>query len=94
LSPDASAPALQDARGCLTPRGFAALERAPPGAAPAELAGHLAGCGHCQQRWLATLSAGRTAKRRSPGSMWRNLLFLVGALFLLLTGLFMMVRLR
>jgi hypothetical protein len=45
--------ALLDARGCLTEAGLRALDAAPPGQGPAEAAAHLAGCAHCQRRFLA-----------------------------------------
>src|SRR6185369_16981682 len=46
-----------DARGCLAAEGVSAIRDAPPGAAPEELAGHVAGCARCQQR-LLTLESG------------------------------------
>jgi hypothetical protein len=42
-----------DARGCLTEAGLAAVRAAAPAAPPPELAGHIAGCSHCQDRLLA-----------------------------------------
>jgi hypothetical protein len=49
---------LFDGRGCLTPSGRDALRNAPVGAAPPELALHLASCARCQQDMLATETAG------------------------------------
>ena len=58
-----------DARGCLTPPGLAAIRRAPPGAAPAELAGHLAVCGRCQDRLLAVERTEGPRRNRPPSPM-------------------------
>jgi hypothetical protein len=63
--------ALVDARGCLTPAGMAALEKAAVGEAPPELARHLAACDRCQARLLAAAPAfppGRRAWARPAGS--------------------------
>ncbi len=49
MSPE---PSLLSPSGCLSPRGIEALRRSPPGQAPPELAAHVAGCAHCQQRLL------------------------------------------
>jgi hypothetical protein len=54
-----------DGRGCLSPSGIAALRAAPIGAAPPELAGHLASCPHCQERTLAAEIGERRTPRRS-----------------------------
>jgi hypothetical protein len=43
---------LVDATGCLTEAGLAVLGSAAPGAAPPELAQHVASCARCQERWL------------------------------------------
>lgn len=43
---------LLDVNGCLTAEGLAALGSAAPGAAPPELAQHVASCPRCQDRWL------------------------------------------
>jgi hypothetical protein len=96
VSPETGGSVLRDERGCLTSRGFAVLERAPPGGAPVELASHVASCERCQQRWLHTVSGGATAKRKTAApSPWRTLLILVAALALLLMGLFVTImRLR
>jgi len=86
--------AYRDASGCLTPAGLAALNRAAPGQAPADLAQHVAGCGRCQDRLLASLrspdSAG-TRSRRKPPPLWRVMavafgLVLLGLLALLLAA--------
>jgi len=86
---------LQDARGCLTADGFAALERAPPGGAPADVAAHLAGCDRCQQRWLSRLRAetGPPAGRPRPAtrSPWRNLILVLVGLAVLLGGLLVLM---
>jgi hypothetical protein len=37
---------------CLSEAQLASLRESPPGAAPAELAGHVAGCERCQSRLL------------------------------------------
>ena len=88
----AGSPRFQDARGCLTAEGFAALERAPPARAPADVANHLAGCDRCQQRWLSRLRAetGSRAERPPRASPWRNLVLALAALALLLAGLFLL----
>ena len=83
---------LFDARGCLTAAGLAALERAQPGAAPAELAAHVGSCGRCQQHLLSSLrEPGReAASRKQPPSgsrmVWMVVLVL-GGLVALLAGL-------
>jgi hypothetical protein len=91
----AGSPKFQDARGCLTAEGLSALERAPPGRAPADLANHLAGCDRCQQRWLSRLrtETGSKAERPRRGSPWRNLALALAALILLLAGLFLLTSL-
>jgi hypothetical protein len=65
-------PVWTDARGCLTAAGRAAIQAAPPGAAPAELAAHLASCKPCQYRLL---SDGRPppkpGERRGAPLIWR-----------------------
>jgi hypothetical protein len=47
---DASPPPSRNR--CLTEAEIAAVQAAPPGAAPEELARHLAGCERCQERAL------------------------------------------
>jgi len=54
---------LQDAHGCLTAAGLAAFQAAAPGAAPRELAVHVAGCARCQQKLLETATANDPLKR-------------------------------
>lgn len=86
--------ALVDARGCLTPAGMAALQRAPAGQAPPDLAAHVAGCGKCQARLLAA-SVGAPAAGRpprvtglgAPGRLWRPIAFVVAALVFALAAL-------
>lgn len=82
---------LVDARGCLTEDGLAALASASPGAAPPDLAQHLASCARCQDLWLksAALTAVRpritpedTARRR-----WGMLAVVVGVLLFALISL-------
>jgi hypothetical protein len=83
---------LVDARGCLTDAGFAVLAGATPGAAPSELAAHLASCPRCQDRVLAAAAgvepgrarpdATRTARRR-----WGAVALVVGTLLLAIVGL-------
>jgi hypothetical protein len=86
--------ALRDERGCLTGAGFAAVQSAPPGQAPAELAAHLSACGRCQERLLA---GGRAAlaprKRKEPPPPWRLAAILVAAVLLVLTILVTLQRL-
>jgi hypothetical protein len=55
---------LLDANGHLTPAGLAALQAAPVGQAPAEVAHHLAGCAACQDRLLVASAPG---PRPKPG---------------------------
>jgi hypothetical protein len=78
-----------DARGCLSHDGMTVLQGVVPGAAPAELASHVAGCARCQQRVLAVESVPRPSagKPRDPKAVWRNLLLLGAALLLLLLGM-------
>ena len=62
-----------DERGCLSPAGIAALRAAPIGAAPPNLAGHLASCARCQERMLAAeigarAQGDRSAKKPQPTS--------------------------
>src|SRR5215470_16309882 len=54
---------LQDAHGCLTSSGVAAFQAAAAGAAPRELALHVAGCPRCQQKLLETATANDPLKR-------------------------------
>lgn len=75
--------AMRDERGCLTEAGFLALESAPVGKAPPELASHLAGCDRCQQRMLLR-GEPRGPKRERP-PLGRGLL-IAGVLLLVLLG--------
>ena len=89
MTPSSPSGPLFDARGCLTAAGLAALERAAPGAAPAEVAAHVGGCARCQQRLLSSLrdpASAASASRRKPsgGSRLVWVALLAGALFLLL----------
>jgi len=89
--------ALVDARGCLTPAGFAALSRAPVGRAPAALAAHLAGCPRCQERMLAGGGPARPAPaapaRRAP-RLWLGVALAFVALLLALGALILAARAR
>ena len=94
--------ALVDSRGCLTPAGMAALEQAPPGQAPPELAQHLAGCARCQGRLLAA-SAGRGSASAAPAippglvasrRLGRSVAFVIAALLLAVTALALVALLR
>jgi len=85
-----------DARGCLTPAGLAALQQAPVGHAPTDLAQHVAGCGRCQVRLLAAGAGadhrpGETSSRAggagARGRLWRPVLFIAAALLLALGAL-------
>lgn len=88
--------ALVDARGCLTPAGMAALQQAPVGQAPTDLAQHVAACGRCQARLLAAGAGadhrpGETSSRAggagAPGRLWRPVVFIVAALLFALGAL-------
>ena len=87
--------ALQDARGCLTPAGRAAVQEAPVGQAPPELARHLAGCARCQERLLAAAAgavhggpgAPRLTGAGEPGRLWRPVVFIAAALLFALGAL-------
>ena len=85
------AAALFDGQGCLTPAAFAAIAAAPPGAAPAELAAHLAGCARCQRRLLAKAlgPAGARGPRRERPPLWRTVVAVFAILILL--GILMVV---
>jgi hypothetical protein len=54
-----------DGRGCLSPEGLTTLRNAPIGAAPPDLAGHLASCPRCQERMLAAEAAMRASSAPS-----------------------------
>jgi hypothetical protein len=83
---------LLDASGHVSAAGLAALQSAPPGRAPAELAAHLAGCGACQQKLLVASAPG---PRRPPGRKPMGLAPSPGRtiLLLVLTGAFVMLAL-
>ena len=78
--------------GVCTIGSFRALQSAPPGQAPTEIAAHLASCGACQQKLLVASAPGprRVSKRKpmalapSPGRT---------ALLLVLTVVFVMLAL-
>jgi hypothetical protein len=83
--------ALLDARGCLTEAGFAALDAAPPGGAPADAAAHLAACGRCQRRFLARGGLERggiraTSTRAVAPPIWRTGVVLLAVLVLVMTA--------
>jgi hypothetical protein len=85
------AAALLDGQGCLTPAAFAAIAAAPPGAAPPELAAHLAGCRRCQRRMLSSAlgpAAPRGPRRERP-PLWRTVVAVFAILILL--GILMVV---
>jgi hypothetical protein len=81
-------PSWTDARGCLTAAGRAAVRAAPPGAAPVELAAHLASCKPCQYRLL---SDGRPppnpGERRQAPLVWRVAVLGVAGVLLALLAL-------
>ena len=85
---------LVDARGCLTAAGLSTLQQAAPGAAPPELARHVAECARCQARLLTADLGPRTHARTppsrgagAPGRLWRPLAFVAAILVLALTAL-------
>jgi hypothetical protein len=57
---------LLDARGCLTDAGLTALAGATPGAAPPELARHVASCARCQELWLRSARPEPRRKHLTP----------------------------
>jgi hypothetical protein len=83
------AAALTDAQGCLTQAGFARIAAAPPGAAPPELAAHLAGCPRCQRRLLATAvgPSAATGPRRERPPVWRTVVAVVACVLLVLIAM-------
>lgn len=86
--------ALTDAKGCLTDAGVAAVQNAPAGRAPAELAAHLSGCALCQDRLLAGGRAALLArKKKEPPPPWRLAAIVVAALLLVLSILLTLRRL-
>jgi hypothetical protein len=99
VTPPPDAAGLFDGQGCLSAAGLAALQRAAPGRAPADLAAHVAGCNRCQQRLLSSLRApGQTAAASAPrrASSTSRLVWVavvaIAALFLLLGGLVAAMR--
>lgn len=82
-------PAWFDARGCLSPQGISAVRDAPPGAAPPDLARHVAACARCQQRLLSLegMVPRKPAAVRDPARLWRNLAILGFAVLLALIGM-------
>ena len=81
-----------DGKGHVSAAGLHALQAAPPGQAPVELAQHLAGCAACQQRLLVASAPG---PRRAPGRKPMPLAPSPGRtiLLLVLTALFVMLAL-
>lgn len=80
----------QDANGCLTEAGLAALAGAGPGQAPPELAQHIAGCARCQDRWLksAVPASDRRGKSDSTARRrWGMLAIVFGMLMFALLAL-------
>jgi len=87
--------ALVDSRGCLTSAGFAALAGAPVGRAPADLAGHVAGCPRCQQRMLVEGAGSHPAQaRRRQPRLWLGVAVGLAALLLAVAALVLAARLR
>jgi len=86
----ASAP-LVDGRGCLTDAGFAAVEAAPVGEVPSELAAHLAGCARCQKRLLGG-GAERPPGRGRPAPSLGRMLVMVGLVLLAILGFMVSLR--
>jgi hypothetical protein len=87
--------ALRDERGCLTPDGIAAVQKAPVGQAPAELATHLASCARCQERLLAGGAAALALrKKKVPPPPWRLAVVLALAVGLVLMVLVSLSRLN
>ena len=56
--------ALLDASGHLSAAGLLALQAAPAGQAPVEVASHLAECLSCQERLLVVSAPGAPARAR------------------------------
>ena len=84
--------ALLDANGHLNAAGLQALQAAPAGRAPAELATHLAGCVTCQDKLLVASAPG---PRRPPGRKPMALAPSPGrtVVLLLLSALFVLIAL-
>lgn len=83
---------LQDARGCLTAEGVAALAQAPAGQAPPDLALHVAGCPRCQDRVLVA-GAGPRKAAGEPPPIWRALLVVFAAFAMAIVALITFQRL-
>jgi uncharacterized paraquat-inducible protein A len=85
---------LRDEKGCLTPAGLLAVQSAPVGRAPAELAGHVASCARCQERLLAGgILAAVTRTKKEPPPRWRVAIVLAAIILLVLSLLFTLGRL-
>jgi hypothetical protein len=85
---------LRDDKGCLTPAGILAVQSAPLGKAPPELAGHVAACARCQERLLAGgIVALVTRKKKDPPPRWRVAVVLAAVILLVLGLLFTLGRL-
>jgi hypothetical protein len=82
---------LRDARGCLTDAGWAALAGAVPGAAPPELAQHVASCARCQELWLKSTVPETRRPRPTPAETsrrrWGMLAIVLGVLLFALVAL-------
>jgi hypothetical protein len=88
-----SAAPVLDSRGHLTAAGLAALDAAPTGRAPDDLAMHVASCVLCQERVLAgSIEAGGLRReRRAPPPPWR-IWAVLGAILLALVSILTMLR--
>ena len=84
------ASSLFDAQGCLTTEGFARIEKAPPGRAPAELAAHLASCVRCQRRLLGAASPAAAPVRREAPPLWRTAIVVAAIIVLVLIAMILM----
>ena len=80
---------LQGAGGCLTEEGFRVLSAATPGAAPRDLADHVAMCQRCQDRMLATARRAPEAASSPRGAslLWWGTLVALAGLVLALVAL-------
>jgi hypothetical protein len=82
---------LLDARGCLTEAGLTALAGAAPGAAPPELAQHVASCARCQELWLRSARPEPRRMRLTPDEAarrrWGMAAIVLGVLILALVAL-------
>ena len=85
---------LRDDKGCLTPAGLFAVQSAPLGRAPSELAEHVASCARCQERLLAGgILAAATRTKKDPPPRWRVAVVLLAVILLVLSLLFTLGRL-